>query len=289
MSRISDALRKTENGSSHLAIAVGHDESNSHTAPPAAEVVSRRANGPGDETAWTAIRSEPLRLVVESPVLPFDGNDPQAAEQYRIIRTKIHHHPVQPRILMVSSPMPGDGKTISAVNLAGALALQEDVQVLLIDADLRRSSVAKLLGLSAAPGLGDVLRGTAPIQEAVIRVGQFPNLYVLAAGEALPNPPELLASARWPALCEQLRSRFRYAILDAPPVGAVADYDLLQLSADGIVLVVRPDHTSHYLLKRALETVPKAKQIGVILNCAEDWFLWRSHSYYYYANGARSS
>src|ERR1700691_208812 len=77
------------------------------------------------------IRSQAIRLLAGCPIL-FDGIDPQASEQERIIRTKIHHHPAQPSTLMVSSAMPGDGKTISSINLAGALAVQEDLQVLLI-------------------------------------------------------------------------------------------------------------------------------------------------------------
>jgi capsular exopolysaccharide synthesis family protein len=183
--------------------------------------------------------------------------------------------------------MDGDGKTISAINLAGALALEEDLRVLLVDCDFRRSSLTKLLGLNATPGLAEVLRGETSLEASLVRVEQFPDLYVLPAGEATPNPSELLSTTRWVALTEALRREFRFIVFDAPPVGAVADYDVVQLACDGVALVVRPDHTNRQLCLKTFETVPKEKQIGVILNCVEEWFLWKTHSYYYYSGENR--
>ena len=296
MSKIFEALRRTESKIGQLAMpdltAELAELSISNVNAAEEDLLSGPTlSGPtGDQQVYgeTRIRSQRIRLLAGCPIL-FDGIDPQAAEQYRIIRTKIHHHAAQPRILMVSSAMPGDGKTISSINLAGALALQEDLQVLLIDADFRRASVARSLGLSASPGLSEVLCGAASIEEALVRVEQFPNLYVLTAGESLPNATEALTSQRWRDLCDSFRTRFRYTILDSPPLGTVADCELLELAADGLILVVRSGHTDRQLLKRAFETAPKAKPLGVILNCAEDWFLWRTHSnYYYYGNRDRS-
>ncbi len=82
------------------------------------------------------------------------------------------------------------------------------------------------------------------------------------------------------------RSEFDFVIMDAPPVGSAAEYELLQLACDGVVLVVRQDHTNRQLWKRALDTVPKSKQLGVVLNCARNWFLWKTHSYYDYSDKA---
>jgi len=246
LSKIFEALRKTESKIGQLAMPDLTAELSVGNVQAAEGLLSASK---GDQEVGGEIRSQPIRLLAGSPIL-FDGIDQQAAEQYRIIRTKIHHHPAQPRVLMVSSAMPGDGKTISAINLAGALALQEDLEVLLIDADFRRPTVAKLLGLSAGPGLSEVVSGKASIEEALVRVEQFPNLYVLTAGKNLPNAAEHLTSARWRALCDFFRTRFRYTILDSPPLGTVADCELLQLAADGVVLVVRLGHTDRQLLKR---------------------------------------
>jgi capsular exopolysaccharide synthesis family protein len=214
--------------------------------------------------------------------LPFDGSDAGAAEQYKIMRTKLFHHPEQPRMLLVSSPMAGDGKTITAANLAGALALLADLRVLLIDCDFRHSSLTKLLGFSSTTGLSEILRGEATLESSLISVEQFPNLYFLPSGSAVLNPSELLSTAKWQALLEVFRREFRFTVFDAPPIGMVADYEQLQLACDGVVLVARPDHTNRRLWRKAVEIVPKSKQLGVILNCVEDWFLWKTNSYYHY-------
>jgi capsular exopolysaccharide synthesis family protein len=286
VSKIFEALRKTESELAEVAKAVlaegmlatpvvDPDSAGASPVQPAADLPEIEHDS--DET----VRSASIAMVPGSALLPFD-TDHQAAEQYRIIRTKINHHPGQPRVVLVSSPMPGDGKTITAINLAAALSLQQDMRVLLLDCDFRRSSATKLLGLAPTPGLGEVLRNEASLEAALVRIDQFPNLYVLPPGVTAPGPAELLTSARWKLLLELCRTEFRFVVFDAPPIGSVAEYELLQVSCDGIVLVVRQDHTNRRLWQRVLETVPKEKRIGVILNCAKDWFLWKTHSYYYY-------
>jgi capsular exopolysaccharide synthesis family protein len=286
VSKIFEALRKTESELAEVAKAVlaegmlatpvvDPDSAGASPVQPAADLPEIEHDS--DET----VRSASIAMVPGSALLPFD-TDHQAAEQYRIIRTKINHHPAQPRVVLVSSPMPGDGKTITAINLAAALSLQQDMRVLLLDCDFRRSSATKLLGLKPTPGLGEVLRNEASLEAALVRIDQFPNLYVLPPGLTAPGPAELLTSARWKLLLELCRTEFRFVVFDAPPIGAVAEYELLQVSCDGIVLVVRQDHTNRRLWQRVLVAVPKEKRIGVILNCAKDWFLWKTHSYYYY-------
>ena len=100
------------------------------------------------------------------------------------MRTKILHHPVKPRLILVSSPGPGDGKTVTAINLAGALSLKVEAKILLIDTDFRRSSIHVELGLPKEPGLTDVLVGAVPLAEAVIRTHQYSNLCVLTVLDA---------------------------------------------------------------------------------------------------------
>jgi capsular exopolysaccharide synthesis family protein len=287
VSRLFEALRKTEGELADMARAVLAEET---LAIPALDQSNASASltAPAADAAETKtdhspqIRSAKIELAAGSLVLPFDARHNDAAtEQYRIIRTKIYHHARQPRVLLISSPMPGDGKTINAINLAVALSLQEDLRVLLLDCDFRRSCATKLLGLGSAPGLGEVLRNEASLEEALTRIEQFPNLYVLSPGVTSQGPGELLTSARWQSLIERCCSEFRFVVVDAPPIGAVAEYELLQLACDGIVLVVRQDFTNRRLWRKALKSVPKEKQIGAILNCAQNWFLWKTDSYYY--------
>jgi receptor protein-tyrosine kinase len=222
-------------------------------------------------------------------VLPFDGEDPRAAEQYRIARTKIIQHPNSPRMIVVSSAGPGDGKTLSSINLAGALALKTEQSVLLIDADFRRSAVHQRLGLPASPGLTDVLDGSIALEEALVRTEQFPNLYVLPAGAQKTNPTELLDSSRWRALTAVLRNAFQFVIADSTPIWAVADYELIETVCDGVLLIARPDHTPRKAFLQAVASIPNQKLIGVLLNWVPKWFLGRSYHYdapyYYQANG----
>ncbi len=290
MSKIFEALRKTEGELAEVAKAVLAE--GAPAAPAGTNNASASLSQPATDSAESqpddnpTVRSVAIEFGPGFPLLPFDGSKGEAEEQYRIIRTKINHHTGEPRILLVSSTMAGDGKTISAINLAAALSLQENLRVLLLDCDFRRSSASKLLGLAAGPGLGEVLKGEANLEESLVRIDQFPNLYVLPPGVTSPGPAELLTSARWRSLLELCRAEFRFVVFDAPPIGAVAEYELLQLACDGIVLVVRQDHTNRRLWRRALETVPKAKQIGVILNCVDNWFLWKAHGYYYYSGNS---
>ena len=122
--------------------------------------------------------------------------------------------------------------------MAGAMALKSEGQVLLLDADLRKTAIHKKLGLPESPGLADVLAGKCTLEEALVQTREFPNLFILSAGTPPPNPVELLDSAQWRTLCTRLRAMFRYVIIDSPPVGAVADYELIQAVCDGVILVV---------------------------------------------------
>lgn len=286
MSKIFEALQKTEGSLATVANAVFDDAIVTQIAQPDPDQRAAQQNGEASEGGngrSGRVRVAQIPVAPGSAMLPFGTRDGQPGEQYRMIRTRISHHPAQPKILLVSSAMPGDGKTISALNLAGALSMQENVRVLLVDCDFRRSSLTKMIGLEPTPGLGEVLRAEATVEASLVQVAEFPNLFFLPSGGASPNPGELLTMARWAAVQKLLCSEFRFIVIDAPPVGAVAEYELLQMACDGVILVVRQDYTNRQLLKNALDAVPQAKQLGVILNCVEEWFLWKTHSYYYYS------
>ncbi len=227
-------------------------------------------------------RVDRLRVSALSPLFPFDDVHYAAAEQYRIIRTKILHHPKKPRLIITSSACSGDGKTVTSINIAASLALKEEFPVLLVDADLRRPRVAEALGLPAGPGLTEVLSGTLDFGAALIQAEQFPNLSILTSGEAGENPAELLDSDRFRTFIEEVRSRFAMVIFDATPVATVTDYELLQHVCDGVIMVIRPEHTERGRCTKGLESMPKEKLLGVVLNCVEDWWLWKTPAYDYY-------
>lgn len=228
------------------------------------------------------MRAASLRVSALAPLFPFfDEAHAAATEQYRIIRTKILHAPKRPRFIVVSSPTSGDGKTTTSINTAASLSLKENMSVLLVDADLRRPMVAELLGIPSTPGIAEVLSGRTTLSSAIIQTQEFPNLCILPAGDSGQSAAELLHSERWPEIIEQLRAQFNIVILDATPVAVVADYELLQHVSDGVIIVVRPDHTDRRACSSALQSVPKDKLLGVVLNGVEDWWLGESYGYGY--------
>ncbi len=243
---------------------------------PALSVVEVNAPAPAPT------RTAPLRVSALSPIFPFDEAHYAAAEQYRIIRTKILHHPKKPRLIITSSACSGDGKTVTSINIAASLALKDELSVLLVDADLRRPRVAEALGIPTTPGLSEVLSGKLDLEAALLTTEQFPNLSILASGELTENAAELLDSDRFRSFIEEVRRRFSIVIFDATPVATVADYELLQHICDGVVIVIRPEHTERNRCTKVLDLIPKEKLLGVVLNCVEDWWLWKTPAYDYY-------
>lgn len=248
-----------------------------------APTVHNPSDGSGIERSPSAdpsIRQVSLRASVLTPVFPFfDEADWAAAEQYRIIRTKILHSAKHPRMIVISSPSSGDGKTITAINIAASLSLKENLSILLVDADLRRPMIADLLGISGATGLADVLSGRVDLKSAVVRAVEFPKLSILPAGDAGHTPAELLHSERWSKVIEQFRKEFDLVIVDATPVALVADYEILQHISDATIIVIRPDHTNRGACMKALQSVPKEKLVGVVVNCARQWWFAKPEHY----------
>lgn len=296
MSKIFDALKKADHLRGAGVVEPALDEAlppparSTDTATALADVLPEPAEAvsPAEQAQPDQVRAEKpahrasLHISAVSPVFPFEDLHSQAAEQYRIIRTKIMHHPMQPHSIVVSSGTSGDGKTVTAINLAAVLALKQDFQILLIDADLRRRDISRVLGLPEKPGLANVLKGECQLDDALLQLEQFPNLWILPAGLTDRNAAELLASPRWREVVLETKHRFSYTIVDATPMAAVADFELVQVACDGVILVVRPDHTDRKTCMKALQTVPKEKLIGTVLNCVEDWFLYKAQSYGYY-------
>jgi capsular exopolysaccharide synthesis family protein len=278
MSKIFEVLKRDN------AIDLAEIEPESGKAPNASvEEAARSGNGLAPSALIQVGRVVSLRVSAVAPIFPFSEEAHSAAsEQYRIIRTKILHSAKKPRLIVVSGACTGDGKTITSINVAASLSLKASAPVLLVDTDLRRPRIAELLGIPSAPGLADVLCGRACLDEALVRTQEFPTLSILPAGEGMENAAELLDSDEWRGLILEIRSRFSHAIMDATPAAVVADYELLQHVADGVIVVVRPDHTDREACLSLLQSVPREKLIGAVLNCVEESWLWSTPGYYSY-------
>jgi capsular exopolysaccharide synthesis family protein len=192
------------------------------------------------------------------------------AEQYRALRYAVEqfHELRNLRIVAVSSPSVGDGKTTTAINLAGALAQAPEARVLLVDADLRRPSVARLLALDGhhGPGLVNAILDPTLSLERVARPRPPFNLSVISAGQMPPSPYEVLKSPRLGALLQEARIRYDYIVLDAPPLCPVQDCRVIAQWVDGFLLVVAAHRTPRRLVEQALNVVERGKVLGLVFN-----------------------
>jgi capsular exopolysaccharide synthesis family protein len=195
------------------------------------------------------------------------GNS-RTAEDYRQLRNNLQFLSVDepPKVIMVSSALPSEGKTTVVINLALALT-DANRKVVVVEADLRRPKVTRYLGLVGGVGLTNVLTGSAQLEEVVQRYGNG-DMSVIAAGPIPPNPGELLASSHMAALIDKLRGEHDYVIVDAPPLLPVADSSGLAVHMDGVLLSVRYGTTRKDQLQQAAATLERvgAKLLGVILN-----------------------
>jgi len=205
----------------------------------------------------------------------------QMAESYRALRTSLLLSNIgsPPKIIMVTSALPQEGKTTTSINCAVVLA-QKGTRVLLIDADLRRPSIHKTLGMGPRSGLSNVLTGSTTLEQAITRTAILPNLYVLPAGTPPPNPAELLASLNMKNVLAQLSEQYDHIVLDTPPSLSVTDAVVLSPRADAVVLVIRSGQTTRQALRRSRDILAQvnAKVIGVLLNAVD----LSSPDYYYY-------
>jgi exopolysaccharide transport family protein len=205
----------------------------------------------------------------------------QMAESYRALRTSLllSNLGAPPKVIMVTSALPQEGKTTTSINCAVVLA-QKGIRVLLIDADLRRPSIHKTLGMGPRSGLSNVLTGSATLEQAITRSTVLPNLSILPAGTPPPNPAELLASTNMRDVLEQLRGQYDHIVVDTPPTLSVTDAVVLSPRADAIVLVIRSGQTTKQALRRSRDILMQvnAKVSGVLLNAVD----LSSPDYYYY-------
>lgn len=211
------------------------------------------------------------------------------AEQYRGLRHVVEymHKAGECTVVAVCSPTPGDGKSITAINLAGALAQDPKATVLLMEVDLRRPSVTlgNHLGGFAGRGLVDaILDPSLTLEDVAQRLPDF-NLAVLPAGGRPSAPYEMLKSPRLGELLAQARRRYDYVILDAPPVVPVPDCRLIAKWVDGFLMVVAAHRTPRGALEEALNLMDAHSVLGLVFNCHDPWAA-RHYGYYGYGRPA---
>ncbi len=192
-------------------------------------------------------------------------------EAYKTLRTNIRFflRSEHCKRFCITSGGAGEGKSITLMNLAISLAETGD-KVLLIDADMRRPALARLLVEKATPGLSNVLAGLETC-EGAIRKEMYPNLDIMFSGDVPPNPSELLGSDRMQQLIEEMAEHYDYILVDTPPVNVVSDACIIASLLDGVLMLVRKDQSRKDDTKRALDSLrlTGAKVLGFVLNGVE--------------------
>jgi len=228
---------------------------------PAVGIIPELAGNRG----WRSVRK------TSSDCSILESGDGELAESYRALRTALvfGNGDAPPKVILVTSALPREGKSTASLNSAIALAYQ-GAKVLLIDADLRRPQLHSFLGATSEPGLSEVLSYEAALPFDAAPSPKVPDLFLLPAGRQRANASEVLGSARMRRLLNGCRERFDFVVIDTPPVLAVTDAVVLSKSADAVLLVVRASQTSEQSLLRARDLLLRvnARITGVLVNRA---------------------
>lgn len=222
----------------------------------------------------------------EHAAISFDTDNSPVAEAFRKLRTNLQFLSVDnpPRLIVITSSTPNEGKSTTAINIALSLA-EADHTVLLVDGDMRRPSLAKYLGLVGSAGFSNLLSGAASLGD-VLQQSQFPRLTVLAAGATPPNPSELVGSMTAKKVLRDLREHFDFVIIDTPPLLAVTDGAILAAESDGAIVLVRAGQTKRDQLAQGIGILNDvgATVLGSVLSMVPARG-GSSYSYYQYDYG----
>lgn len=214
----------------------------------------------------------------------------QIAESFRSLRTSIllsGSFESRPKVLLITSALPKEGKSSTSVNLAIVLA-QKGSRVLLVDGDMRRPSLHRVLGVSREVGLSSLLDGTAAEEKAILPAPDFPNLFVLPAGPSPSNPVELLDSDSLRKLLKTWRDQYDYVIIDSPPTLSLTDAVVISPETDAVIVVIRSGETTKDAVRRTRDTLLQvnARIIGIVMNAVD---LSSPDLYYYYYYSKRGN
>lgn len=303
MSRIHEALKKAEQER-----AISQASAPGVAAMPSDPMVASEGwtggalEAPGDVMAppnvalpGDFLRFDDLRARCSHPTWHLDPNvnvffnptlSVHGAEQFRTLRSRLYQlrGTQSLRTLLVTSAIPGEGKTFVTTNLAQAIVRQPDRRALIIDGDLRCARLHLPLGAPTSPGLSDYLRGDAD-EMAVIQHGQEGNLCFIAGGSEVTDPSELLSNGRLRKLLDRVTPVFDWVIVDSPPCVPVADASILADLCDAVLLVVRAGSTPSEVAQRARQELQGKNIVGVVLNAVDEAGLYGSGYYQGYGYG----
>ncbi len=227
----------------------------------------------------------------ELGMLEPDAAHGQLAEEFRIIKRPILTNAFgqggqqiqNANLVLVTSSLPGEGKTFTAVNLALSIAAERDKTVLLVDADVIKPSTSQLLGVDSRAGLIDILERRVTVADALLRT-DIPKLTVLPAGRRHPHATELLASEEMNRLAQEMSRRYpdRVIVFDSPPLLATTQASVLAAHVGQVLLVVEAEATPQYIVKEAAAMLADCQVVGCVLNKTNQGFGLGYYAYYGY-------
>jgi len=219
-----------------------------------------------------------------------DGGRTSAAEDFRIIKRPLLRNAIAAigagtrngNLVVVTSALPGEGKTYCAINLAMSIAMEKDHTVLLVDADVARPSVLKVLGLPAAPGLMDILLSDDMTVSDVLLRTNIPNLSIVPAGRNNKHATELLASQTMSALLTEIAGRYpdRIVIFDSPPLLLTTEANVLAAQMGQVVMVIEAETTTQREVREALRRLDSCPRVDLICNKARGFAGGDYYGYY---------
>jgi len=215
-----------------------------------------------------------------APLIPH-AVDQAVIEYYRRLRAKIIQEQERKpfRSLVVTSPSPQDGKSLTVLNLALSFGMLPEHRVLLVDGDLRRGSVGKWLGVGDHPGLNNLIEGSAELEDVVLKCDEIPFCFIVRGTAATP-PAELLHSSRLIPQLRKMTEHFSLVLIDSPPVNLVADAQQLAAGCDAVLLVARAFATTRKALQKAVQDLSTFRVIGTVLNRGMRSDLYRHYKDY---------
>ena len=273
MSRLYEALQKSqgENPSASPLVSGQQEVAASEaTQATAVAVAAGVPVGVPTDANWLNVPAD--RILRPSPtpeqrLVAIADPDSAGAEMFRVLSTRLAHMQNKRHLqkLLITSSVGDEGKSVVAVNLALTLARRPNARTLLIEADLRRPSAAKLLTTSTLQGISDWDKGKLALENSLYQVNDLP-LWFLSAGHGMEEPLPLLESDRFAKMLETVSSSFDWVVLDATPMLPMADSTSLARLCDGVLVVVREGHTHRKVLNKALESIERNKLLGMVFN-----------------------
>ncbi len=242
---------------------------------------------------WGLLAGRRVRPSAEPMLIEMPAGKPgfAAVEAFRSLRTAIllSHPEKPPQTILVTSALPGEGKSTTAVNAASSLA-QAGKRTLLLELDLRKPALAQVLGVESGRGVSGYLSGNCNLNSQIVET-YLPNLFFIGCGTVPPNPPELLGSQKMTAGLTLLQDYFEHIVIDSPPLLGISDALLLARQMDGVVLVARARKTPRQAVRRSAQVIDRigAKLLGVVTNDLEaaDVGYGGRYAYDYYGGYAK--